>query len=108
MGFYEINCYCHDVLTKVVFLLFLSILARTISIEGLLFLIFLAGLYFAFNIPIQNVLNRLLKGYKKVGGIIEILLFLVIARILAWQVEPFVSRIVDCAVDMIINALNKL
>lgn len=85
----------------------LSILSRTISIEGLLFLMFLFGLYLAFNIPLENALKRLLKGHKKIGEIIEILLLLITARILAWKAAPFVSRAVDCLVEMTINWLSN-
>ena len=87
--------------------MFLSILSRTISIEGCLFLMYLLGLYIVFNIPLENTLRKLFKRHKKISEIIQILLMLITARVLAWKTEPFVSKAVDRLVELTINWLSN-
>lgn len=85
-----------------------SILARTISIEAFLFLFFLFSLYLLLNIPLQNFLNKLFKKSKRISGLVEILLLLVGARILALYTEPLVSGLVERIVAIIVNSLSML
>ena len=87
----------------------LSILARTISIEALLFLIFLFMLYLLFHAPLQNFLRKLLNKRKTwISSLVEILFLLIGARILALYTEPFVSQFVERIVEVIINSLSML
>ena len=86
-----------------------SILTRTISIEALLFLIFLFMLYLLFNATLQNFLRKLLNKRKTwISSLVEILFLLIGARILALYTEPFVSQFVERIVEAIINSLSML
>ena len=46
--------------------------ARVISVEGCLFLIFILGLFVVLNVPLQNILRKVIKGNDRLVAIMEI------------------------------------
>ena len=86
-------------------------LARHISVRGALFLIFLLGLYVAFNVPVENALRKMLKGHDKLVAFLELcfyLIILIVARIMAGWVAPSVTASIQRIVDFLIDMLTCL
>lgn len=70
-------------------------LARHISVRGALFLIFLLGLYVAFNVPVENALGKMLKGHDKLVAFLELcfyLIILIVSSTVAQWAAPVVSE----------------
>lgn len=81
------------------------LLAREISVEGCLFLIFILGLFIVLDIPIQKILRKVTKGHDKLAVIIEICFILIVARIMARWGAPIVTALIQHAVDFVIDML---
>ena len=86
----------------------LSIVARSMSMEALLFFVFLTALVVFLNIPLQNLLNKLFEGHKKTAAVIEIGALLLLAYLLTRWAEPTVSQMLQVAVDAIVETIIRI
>ena len=83
-------------------------LARKISTAGLLFIGFMLLLIITIGNPLDNILRKLFKGNKKLTGIIEWLIVILLARALAHAVEPTVTKASDYLLDMFFDLLRAI
>lgn len=82
--------------------------ARVISVEGCLFLIFILGLFVVLNVPLQNILRKVIKGNDRLVAIMEICFILIVARIMARWAAPTVTELIRRTADLIIDMLTYL
>ena len=82
--------------------------ARVISVEGCLFLIFILGLFVVLNVPLQNILRKVIKGNDRLVAIMEICFVLTVARIMARWAAPTVTELIRRTADLIIDMLTYL
>lgn len=69
--------------------------ARIVSIEGCLFMIFMAVLFMTLNIPLKNILGRVMKGHDNLVAIIEACVIIFVARKLAQWSGPAATKLIQ-------------
>lgn len=82
--------------------------ARTASLGGCLFLFFLIIVFVVLNVPLDNFLNLIFKKHKKIITVIEVVMYIQIAYLLAHWSEPVVSKYIRYCSEFIVDILARI